>query len=143
MALLSSFKLQILSVLPIPVEHTVFSLYKQELTRGHPIAEGHRWQRETQASPALGSGLPTRAAWSLNWSFFMCYTAFDSKDHNKLWKILKEMGIPDHFTCLLRNLYVGEEAKVRIGHGTMDWFQIRKGIHQGGILSPCLFNLYA
>ena len=64
-------------------------------------------------------------------------------DHNKLWKILKEMGIPDHFTCLMRNLYTGQEATVRTRHGTMDWFQIRKGVHQGCILSPCLFNLYA
>ena len=68
--------------------------------------------------------------------------AFDCVDHNKLWKILKEMGIPDHLTCLLRNLYAGQEATVRTGHGTTDWFQIGKGIHQGCILSPCLFNLY-
>ena len=64
-------------------------------------------------------------------------------DHNKLWKILKEMKIPDHLTCLLRNLYAGQEATVRTRHGTMDWFQIGKGVHQGYILSPCLFNLYA
>ena len=64
-------------------------------------------------------------------------------DQNKLWKILKEMGIPDHLTCLLRNLYAGQEATVRNGHGTTDWFQIGKGVHQGCILSPCLFNLYA
>ena len=64
-------------------------------------------------------------------------------DHNKLWKILKEMGTPDHLTCLLRNLYAGQEATVRIGHGTTDWFQIGKGVRQGCILSPCLFNLYA
>ena len=63
-------------------------------------------------------------------------------DHNKLCKILKEMGIPDHLTCLLRNLYASQEAMVRAGHGTMDWFQIVKGVHQGCILSPCLFNLY-
>jgi len=69
--------------------------------------------------------------------------AFDCADHNKLWKILKEMGIPDHLTCLLRNLYAGQEATVRTGHGTTDWFQIGKGVHQGCILSPCLFNLYA
>ena len=69
--------------------------------------------------------------------------AFDCMDHNKLWKILKEMGIPDHLTCLLRNLYAGQEATVRTGHGTTDWFQIGKGIHQGCIFSPCLFNLYA
>ena len=64
-------------------------------------------------------------------------------DENKLWTIRKEMGMPDHFTCLLRRLYAGQEAAVRTGHGTTDWFQIRKGVHQGCILSPCLFNLYA
>ena len=64
-------------------------------------------------------------------------------DHNKLWKILKEMGITDHLTCLLRSLYAGQEATVRTGHGTTDWFQIGKGVHQGCILSPCFFNLYA
>ena len=69
--------------------------------------------------------------------------AFDCVDHNKLWKILKEMGTPDHLTCLLRNLYAGQEATVRIGHGTTDWFQIGKGVRQGCILSPCLFNFYA
>ena len=69
--------------------------------------------------------------------------AFDCVDHNKLWKILKEMGIPGHLTCLLRNEYAGQEATVRTGHGTTDWFQIGKGVHQGCILSPCLFNLYA
>uniref|UniRef100_A0A8B9XK85 Reverse transcriptase domain-containing protein n=1 Tax=Bos mutus grunniens TaxID=30521 RepID=A0A8B9XK85_BOSMU len=69
--------------------------------------------------------------------------AFDYVDHNKLWKILQEMGIPDHLTCLLRNLYAGQEATVRTGHGTTDWFQIGKGLRQGCILSPCLFNLYA
>ena len=69
--------------------------------------------------------------------------AFDCVDHNKLWKILKEMGIPDHLTCLLRNLYAGQEATVRTGHGTTNWFQIGKAVCQGCILSPCLFNLYA
>ena len=69
--------------------------------------------------------------------------AFDCVDHNKLWKILKEMGIPDHLTCLLRNLYAGQEATVRTGHGLAYWFQIGKGVHQGCILSSCLFNLYA
>ena len=68
--------------------------------------------------------------------------AFDCVDHNKLWEILKEMGIPDHLTCL-RNVYAGQEATVRTGHGTTDWFQTGKGVHQGCILSPCLFNLYA
>ena len=69
--------------------------------------------------------------------------ASDSVDHNKLWKILKEIGIPDYLTCLLRNLYAGQEATVRTGYGTSDWFQIGKGVHQGCLLSPCLFNLYA
>ena len=74
---------------------------------------------------------------------FIAYTkAFDCVDHNKLWKLLKEMGITDHFTCLLRNLYVGQEATVKNRHVTTDWFQIGK-VHHGCILSPCLFNLYA
>ena len=75
---------------------------------------------------------------------FIDYTkAFDCVDHNKLWKILQEMGLPDHLTCLLRNLYAGPEATVRTGHGTTDWFQTGKGVSQGCIVSPCLFNLYA
>ena len=79
-----------------------------------------------------------------NYFCFVDYTkAFDCVDHNNLWKTLKEMGIPDHLTCLLRNLYVGQGATVRTGHGTTDWFQIGKGEHQGCILSPCLFNFYA
>ena len=80
-------------------------------------------------------------------SIYFCFIdyakAFNCVDHNKLWKILKEMGIPDHLTCLLRNLYACQEATVRTGHGTTDWFQIGKGVHQGRILSLCLFNLYA
>ena len=72
--------------------------------------------------------------------FIDCAKAFDCVDHNKLWKILKEIGIPDHLTCLLRNLYAGQEAIVRTGHGTTDWFQIGKGLRQGCVLSPCLFN---
>ena len=79
-------------------------------------------------------------------NIYFCFSdyakAFDCVDHNKLWKIMKEMGIPD-LTCLLRNLYAGQEAMVRTGHGTTDWFQIGKGVCQGCILSPCLFNLYA
>ena len=69
--------------------------------------------------------------------------AFDCVDHNKLWKFLQEMGISDHLTCLLRNLYAGQEATIRTGHATTDWIQIEKGVCQGCILSPCLFNLYA
>ena len=80
-------------------------------------------------------------------NIYFCFidyaNVFDCVDHNKLWKILQEMGIPDHLTCILRNLYAGQEAKVKTGHGTTDWFQIGKGVHQGCILSPCLFNLYA
>ena len=80
-------------------------------------------------------------------NIYFCFTdyakAFDCVDHNKLWKILQEMGIPDHLTCLLRNLYAGQEATVRNGHRTKGWFQIGKRVHQGCILSSCLFNLYA
>ena len=95
--------------------------------------------------------LPTSAGSSKKQEFqkniYFCFIdyakAFDCVNHNKLWKILKEVGIPDRLTCLLRNLYVGQEATVRTGHGTTDWFQIGKGICQGCILSPCLFKLYA
>ena len=80
-------------------------------------------------------------------SYYFCFIdyakTFDCVDHNKLWEILKEMGIPDHLTYLLRNLYAGQEPTVGTGHGTTDWFQIRKGVRQGCILLPCLFNLYA
>ena len=79
-------------------------------------------------------------------NIYFCFidyaTAFDCVDHNKLWKILQEMGVPDHLTCLLRNLYAGQEATIRTGHGTTDWFQIGKGVCQGYMLSSCLFNLY-
>ena len=94
--------------------------------------------------------LPTSSGSSKKQEFqkniYFCFIdyakAFDCVDHNKLWTILKEMGIPDHLTCLLRNLYAGQEATVRTGHGTTDWFQTGE-VHQGCILSPCLFNLYA
>ena len=76
-------------------------------------------------------------------SALLTLTASDCVDHSQLWKILKEMGIPDHLICLLRNLYAGQQATVRTGHETTDWFQIGKGVRQGCILSPCLFNLYA
>ena len=89
--------------------------------------------------------LPTSTEFQKNIYFcFVDYAkAFDCVDHNKLWKILKEMGIPDHLTCLLRNLYAGQEATVRTGYGTTNWFQIEKEVCQGCILSPCLFNFYA
>ena len=90
---------------------------------------------------------PSKKQESSRKNIYFCFIdyakAFDCVDHNKPWKILKEMGIPDHLTCLLRNLYAGQEAAVRTGHGTTDWFQIRKGVRQGCILSPRLFNLYA
>ena len=80
-------------------------------------------------------------------NIYFCFVdyakAFDCVDHNKLWKILREMGIPDHLTHLLRNLYAGQEATLKTGHETTDWFQIGKGVHQGCILSPCFFNFYA
>ena len=75
--------------------------------------------------------------------FLDCAKAFDCVDHSKLWKILKEMGTPDHLICLLRNLYAGQEATIRTGHGKTDWFQIGRRVRQGCILSPCLFNFYA
>ena len=93
--------------------------------------------------------LPTSAGSSKEFqkNIYFCFIdyakAYDCLDHHKLWKMLKEMGIPDHLTCLLRNLYTDQETTVRTGHGTTDWFQIGKGIHQDCILSPCLFNLYA
>ena len=87
-----------------------------------------------------------KKARELQKNIYFCFIdyakAFDCVDHNKLWKILKEIGIPDHLTCLLRHVYAGQEATVRTGYGTTDWFQIGKGVRQGCILSPCLFNLY-
>ena len=110
---------------------------------------------DVQASFRKGRGTRSQIA-NIRWiiekarkfqkDIYFCFIdyakAFDCVDHNKLWKILEEMGIPDHLTCLLRNLYAGQEATVRTGHGTTDWFQIRNGVRQGCILSPYLFNLY-
>ena len=87
--------------------------------------------------------LPISAGSNICFCFIDYAKAFDCVDHNKLWKILKEMGIPDHLTSPLRNMYAGQEATLRTGHGTTDWFQIGKGVRQGCILSPCLFNFYA
>ena len=99
---------------------------------------------ETKLPTSAGSSKKAREFQKNIYFCFIDYAkAFDCVDPNKLWEILKEMGIPDHLTCLLRNLYAGQEATVRTGHGTTDWFQIRKGVHQGYILSPCLFNFYA
>ena len=100
---------------------------------------------ETQIKLPTSAGSWKKREFQKNIYFcFIDYAkAFDCVDHNKLWKILKEMGIPDHLTCLLRNLYAGQEATVRTGHGITDWFQTGKGVRQGCILSPWLFNLYA
>ena len=95
-----------------------------------PTSAGSRKKQESSRKTSISA-------------FFDYAKAFDCVDHNKLWKILKEIGIPDHLTCLLRYLYTGEETSVRTGHGTTDWFYIGKGICQGSVLSPCLFNLYA
>ena len=111
---------------------------------------------DVQAGFRKGRGIRDQTA-NIHWiiekarefqrNIYFCFTdhakVFDCKDHNKLWKILKEMGIRDHLTCLLRNLYAGQEAAVRTGHGRTQWFQIGKGVCQGYILSPFLFNLYA
>ena len=98
---------------------------------------------ETKLPTSAGSSKKQESSRKTSISALLTAKTFDCVDHNKLWKILKEMGIPDHLTCLLRNLYAGQEAIVRTGHGTTDWFQIGKGVRQGCILLPCLFNLYA
>ena len=97
---------------------------------------------EIKLPASVGSSKKARE-FQKNICFIDYAKAFDCVDHNKLWKIFKEMGMLDHLTCLLTNLYAGQEATVRTGHGTTDRFQIRKGVHQGCILSPCLFNLCA
>ena len=113
----------------------------------------HMFKLDVEKAEGPEIKLPTSAeSWkkeesSRKKNIYFCFTdyakAFDSVDHNKLWKILQEVGIPDYLTCLLRNLYASQEATVRTGHGTTDWLQIRKGVCQGCILSPCLFNFYA
>ena len=93
---------------------------------------------------STGSSKKQESSRKTSYFCFIDYAkAFDCVDHKKLWKILREMGIPDYLTCLFGNLYAGQEATVRTGHGTTDWFQIGKGVRQGCILSPCLFNFYA
>ena len=111
------------------------------------VQAGFRKGRGTRDKIANICWIIKKKAREFQKNIYFCFIdyakAFDRVDHNKLWKILKEMGIPDHLTCILRNLYAGQEATVRTGHGTTDWFQIRKGVFQGCILSPSLFNLYA
>ena len=113
-----------------------FQIFKLDLEKAEKL--------EIKLPTSLGS-LKKQASSRKNIYFcFIDYTkTFDCVDHNKLWKILKGMGIPDHLTCLLRNLYVGQEVTVRTRHGKTDWFKVGKGVSQGCILSPCLFNLYA
>ena len=108
------------------------------------VQAGIRKAKEPEIKLPTSTGSSKKQEFQKNiYFFFIDYAkAFDCVDHNKLWKILKEMGIPDHLTFLLRKLYAGQEATVRTGHGTTDWFQIGKGVRQGCILSPCLFNLY-
>ena len=98
---------------------------------------------EIKLTMSIGSSKKQEFQKNIYFCFLDDANDFDCVDHKKLWKILKEMGLPDRLTCLLRNLYAGQEATVRTGHGTTDWFQIAKGVHQGCILSPCLFNFYA
>ena len=99
---------------------------------------------EIKLPTSTGSSKKQESSGKTSISALLTYAkAFDSVDHNKLWKILKELDIPDHLTGHLRNLYAGQEETVRTGHGTADWFQIGKGVSQGCMLSPCLFNLYA
>ena len=109
------------------------------------IQAGFRKGRGTRYQIAIISWIIEKAV-EFQRNIYFCFIdyakAFDYVDHHKLWKILKEMELPDHVTCLLKNLYAGQEATVRTGHGTIEWFQIGKGVHQGYILSPCLFNLY-
>ena len=95
---------------------------------------------EIKLPTSTGSSKKQEFQKNIDFCFIDYAKAFDCVDHNKLWKILKEMGTPDHLTCLLRNLYAGQEATVRTGHGPTDWFQIGKGVRQGCVLSSCLFN---
>ena len=110
------------------------------------VQAGFRKGRETRDQIANICWI-TEKAREFQKNIYFCFIdyakALDCVDHNKLWNILKEMGIPDHLTWLLRNLYAGQEVTVRTGHGTADWFHIGKGEHQGRMLSPCLFNLHA
>ena len=112
-----------------------FQMFKLDLEKAE--------EPEIKLPTSVGSQKKQEFQKNIYFCFIDYAKAFDCMDHNKLWKIIQEMGIPDHLTCLLRNLHAGQEATVRTGHGTTDWFQIGKGVHQRCILSPCSFNLYA
>ena len=127
------------------------NIFRRREWQSNPVflpgeSHGHRKDKRTRDQIANIHWIIEKAReFQKNIFFYFIDNAkvFDCVDHNKLWKILQEKGIPDHLTSLLRNLYAGQETTVRTGHGTTDWFQIRKGVHQGCILSPCLFHLYA
>ena len=112
-----------------------FQMFKLDLEKAE--------EPEIKSSTSTGSSKKQEFQNNIYFCFIDYAKAFNCVDHKKLWKILREIGIPDHLTCLLRNLYAGQEATVRTGDGITDWFQIGKGVRQGCILSPCLFNLYA
>ena len=112
-----------------------FQMFKLDLEKAE--------EPEIKLPTSTGSSKKQEFQKNIYFCFIHYAKAFDCVDHNKLWKILKEIGIPDHLTCLLRNVYAGQETTARTGYGTTDWFQIGKGVHQGCILSPCLFNIYA
>ena len=111
-----------------------FQMFKLDLEKAE--------EPEIKLPASVGSSKTQEFQKNIYFCFIDYAKAFDCEDHRN-WKILKEMGIPDHLTCLLRNLYAGQETTLRTGHGTTDWFQIGKGVHEGCILSPCLFNLYS
>ena len=139
----------------IPYMWNLKGNYAKELMKQKETHRQREWTSDVQAGFKKVRGTRDQIA-NIRWiiekarefqkNIYFCFIdyakAFECVDHNKLWTILKEMGIPDHLTCLLRNLYAGQEATVRTGHGTTDWTQIGKGACQGCILSPCLFNLY-
>ena len=112
-----------------------FQMFKLDLEKAE--------EQDIKLPTSVGSLIKQESSRKTYFCFIDCAKAFASVNHNKLWKILKEMGIPAHLTCFLRNLYAGQEATVRTGHEKTHWFQIGKGVRQGCILSPCLFNLYA
>ena len=123
------------------------AMLQQYVNREHPnVQAGFRKGRETRDQTANICWITEKAREcqkNIYFCFIDCAKAFDYVDHNKLWKILQEMGTPEYLTCLLRNLYAAQDATVTTRHGTMDWFQLGKGVHQSRILSPCLFNFYA
>ena len=138
-ALISHANKVMLKILQVRLQQHV----NQELSDVHTGFRKGRVTRD-QIANIVGSQEKAREFQKNTYFCFIDYAkSFDCVDYNKLWKILQEMGIPDHLTCLLRYLYAGQEATVRTVHITTDWFQIGKGVHQGCILSPCLFNLYA